>query len=73
MQEAEVKGQVVPEPFDVRTEEGLEAGALLTPDRGPLEASVDSGRSSGTYCVRGWKNYVYYKTPPDRVEVEGGW
>ena len=43
VQEAEVGGEVVPEPFDVRTEEGLEAGILLM----DLDSSQDSGRSSG--------------------------
>lgn len=43
LQEAEVSGQAVPEPFDVRTEEGLEAGALLD-ERSGLD---DSGRCSG--------------------------
>lgn len=47
-QEAEVSGQVVPEPFDVRTEEGLEAGTLLMDT---LETSQDSGRSSGQDTV----------------------
>ncbi len=35
----------MPEPFDVWTEEGLEAGALAT--EAGLETSHDSGRSSG--------------------------
>lgn len=39
----------MPEPFDVRTEEGLEAGALLMEDR-PRGGLDDSGRSSG----KGW-------------------
>ena len=48
-------GEAVPEPFDVRTEEGLEAGAMLM-DGGvagarALENSQDSGRSSGKNCV----------------------
>lgn len=46
-QEAEVGGQPVPEPFDVRTEEGTEVGALPLIDFGGMETSQDSGRSSG--------------------------
>ena len=37
----------MPEPFDVRTEEGLEAGVLPLIDFVGMEASQDSGRSSG--------------------------
>ena len=40
VQEAEVKGQVVPEPLDVRTEHAVEAG------ENALEGSSDSSKVS---------------------------
>lgn len=40
-------GHPVPEPFDVRTEQGLEAGDFPLIDLGGVETSHDSGRSSG--------------------------
>ena len=36
----------MPEPFDVRTEEGLEAGVSWSEPH-PLDISQDSGKSSG--------------------------
>ena len=47
LQEAEVGDEPVPEPFDVRTEQGLEAGALPLIDVTGLDTSQDSGGSSG--------------------------
>ena len=47
MQEAEVGGNAVPEPFDVRTEHAVEAGKLIDiPLPQYLESSGDS-KSSG--------------------------
>jgi len=49
-QEAEVKGRVVPEPLDVRTEEAVEAGEVVD-GATPLDESSDSSKLSGTVNI----------------------